>query len=211
MPQGQQEKVRQSPHLGTPLRALFGLGNPGPRYALQRHNYGHWLVDLLAEHHTLKEDTRLKTAYTTIDVGGHPLTIAKPLTYMNDSGEAVQRLAAYFNHTPDSIMIAYDELDLARDQIKLKFGGGAAGHNGIKSVVQHLGTRDFWRLRLGIGRPTSAQPPHSWVLSVAPTEDRQSALAAMQDAFPALPFMMRGEWNDAFQHLHNPRMDPTAL
>lgn len=130
---------------------VVGLGNPGTRYARTRHNIGFMVADALAHPATFKE--RFSGAVAQIDVGAHKCWVLKPATYMNLSGESVQKAAAYFRVEPARVLVVHDELDLPFDRMKLKLGGGEAGHNGLRSISQHLGTKDYFRLRMGIGRP----------------------------------------------------------
>jgi peptidyl-tRNA hydrolase, PTH1 family len=131
-----------------------GLGNPEPGMARHRHNIGFRAVDAIAARHRFSPwRARFKGLVAEGTIGGQKIIALKPLTYMNASGESVQAASAFFKLPPEAITVFYDELDLAPGKVRVKRGGGAAGHNGIRSIDRHLGTPDYWRVRLGIGHP----------------------------------------------------------
>ena len=133
-----------------------GLGNPEPGMARQRHNIGFMALDVIARRHGFGPwRKRFKGLVAEGLVGGHKVLGLKPLTYMNDSGDSVRAAAGFFKLAPDDITAFHDELDLAPGRLKVKQGGGAAGHNGLRSMDRALGTPDYWRVRLGIGHPGS--------------------------------------------------------
>ncbi len=133
---------------------IVGLGNPGPVYSRTRHNAGFICVERLAERNGLAFDSRrLKAEIARGTVALKPLMLAKPQTYMNESGQSVGELVRWYKVDLKNLLIIYDELDLSPGQLRLRERGSAAGHNGVKSIIQHLGTDEFARLRFGIGRP----------------------------------------------------------
>jgi len=133
---------------------IVGLGNPGPVYSRTRHNAGFICVERMAERNSLAFDTRrLKAEIARGTVALKPLMLAKPQTYMNESGQSVGELVRWYKVDLKNLLIIYDELDLSPGQLRLRERGSAAGHNGVKSIIQHLGTDEFARLRFGIGRP----------------------------------------------------------
>ena len=135
-----------------------GLGNPEPGMAKQRHNIGFMAVDRIAHRHGFSPwRRRFKGEIAEGMVGGHKIVALKPLTYMNASGESVQAAAAFYKIATESITAWHDELDLAPGRLRIKRGGGAAGHNGLRSMDQMLGSQDYWRVRLGIGHPGSKE------------------------------------------------------
>ena len=140
--------------MATKIELIVGLGNPGAEYAATRHNVGFWFVDLLAAENGSRFSTnrKLKGDTAEVSIAGHKLRLLKPSTYMNLSGESVGAAANYFKIPPEHVLVAYDELDLTVGRVQLKFEGGAAGHNGVSSVIEHLGAK-FWRLRFGVGHP----------------------------------------------------------
>jgi PTH1 family peptidyl-tRNA hydrolase len=156
-----------APDSGAPAKMIVGLGNPGPEYARNRHNIGFQVVDLFAGRHGLMLDRFQKRARTAIGTvrlpgGNVKVLLAKPMTFMNVSGEAVGALAAFYRIVPADILVVSDDLDLPPGKLRLRAGGGAGGQKGVKSIIQHLRTEDFPRLRVGIGRPGgqgSSAPP----------------------------------------------------
>lgn len=168
-----------------PAGIIVGLGNPGPKYERTRHNFGFLVADaLLAAHQAdaarVKSDSKGELWSFRPGPGHDPWLVLKPLTYMNLSGEAAAPAARYYRIEPGSMLVVHDELDLPLGRMKHKLGGGAAGHKGVASVAQCLGTPDFHRLRLGIGRP-QAMDGASWVLSPF-ASDEAELLAETVDA-----------------------------
>ena len=139
------------------MKLLVGLGNPGGKYAFTRHNAGFMVIDRLAFKHgiDLKEDKKKKSIVGKGTIGGEAVTVAKPQTFMNLSGEAIQSLSSYLKLNIDDIVVVHDEIDLDFGKIKVKTGGGHGGHNGLKSITSMLGDGGFTRLRVGIGRPSA--------------------------------------------------------
>ena len=170
-----------------------GLGNPEPGMARQRHNIGFMAVDRIAHAHGFGPwRQRFKGVVTEGSVGGERVLLLKPLTYMNGSGESVQPAAAFYKLGPESITAFHDELDLAPGKVRVKRGGGAAGHNGLRSMDRLLGTPEYWRVRLGIGHPGHKERVHGHVLGDFAKTD-QSWLAALLDAVAdAAPLLAQG-------------------
>jgi len=144
---------------------IAGLGNPGPEYAGTRHNAGHMVADLLAE----RMGARFKAHRTRNDVAdgrlaGMPVTLARPRAYMNLSGGPVAAIAAFYKIPPERIVVIHDELDIPFGSVRLKFGGGDNGHNGLRSITQALGTNEYYRARFGIGRPPGRMDAATYVL-----------------------------------------------
>lgn len=180
---------------------LAGLGNPGMEYAETRHNYGFLLVDHLLGMARARKSMRLTPlqesgdalAYTA-NLGGAPWLLLKPMTYMNRSGLAVGRFARRFGLQPEAVIVVHDELDLPLGRMKLKRGGSSAGHNGVASIIEELGGPDFWRLRLGIGRPTVKRDMAGWVLETFAPEERAVVAEVLPAAAKGLDiFLRRGE------------------
>jgi peptidyl-tRNA hydrolase, PTH1 family len=144
---------------------IVGLGNPGPSYAGNRHNAGYMVADLLAERAGARfRAGKFRAQAAEGRLAGVSVIIAKPLTFMNESGVAVGGLSGYYRLQPGQIVVVHDELDLPFGTIRLKRGGGDNGHNGLRSVTAHLGTRDYYRVRIGIGRPPGRMDPAAYVL-----------------------------------------------
>jgi peptidyl-tRNA hydrolase, PTH1 family len=139
---------------GTSLDLLVaGLGNPGREYARNRHNVGWLVVDELARRHDGAWRAKFNGQLAEIRIDGHKVALLKPETFMNDSGRAVQAAVTFFKLAPDAVLVVHDDGDLALGRLQARLGGGSAGHNGLRSIAQHLGTPDFMRLRVGVGRP----------------------------------------------------------
>ena len=138
----------------TPIDLIVGLGNPGPEYEATRHNAGFWFVDLLAKEHggAFSRERKLQGEAAEIAVGGQRIRLVKPTTYMNLSGQSVGAAVSYYKIPTERVLVAYDELDLPSGRAQLKFDGSSAGHKGVTSVIEHIGTA-FWRLRFGIVHP----------------------------------------------------------
>ncbi|QJY45062.1 aminoacyl-tRNA hydrolase [Pseudonocardia broussonetiae] len=170
---------------------VVGLGNPGPDYAETRHNVGFRVVDLLA---TRAGGGRFSKHRSNADVlegrlAGRRVVLAKPRTYMNVSGGPVANLAKYFSVPVEDIVVVHDELDLGFGVVRLKRGGGEGGHNGLRSITSSIGTRDYLRVRFGIGRPPGRQDPADYVLkrfSGAETKELEFAVDLAADAAEAL-------------------------
>lgn len=167
-----------------------GLGNPEPGMARNRHNIGFMALDVIALRHGFSPwRRRFKGLIAEGTIGGEKILALKPMTYMNASGEAVQPAAAFYKLPPDAITAFHDELDLVPGKLRVKFDGGAAGHNGLRSVDRHLGTSDYWRVRLGIGHPGSKERVLPYVLGDFSKEDLVWLilfLDAVADAAPLL-------------------------
>jgi PTH1 family peptidyl-tRNA hydrolase len=145
---------------------VVGLGNPGPRYETTRHNIGFLVADILADRigAGFKVHKKSGAEVTTGRLGGRPVVLAKPRTYMNESGRHVGLLAKFYSVEPADVIVIHDELDIDFGRIRLKFGGGEGGHNGLRSIASALGTKDFQRVRIGVGRPPGRQDPAAFVL-----------------------------------------------
>lgn len=170
---------------------IAGLGNPGPGYGANRHNAGFGVADVLAARAGARfRTTRFRALAAQARLAGIDVIIAKPLTYMNDSGIAVRGLASYHGLTPDSIVVIHDELDLPFGTIRLKHGGGDSGHNGLRSISAHLGTRTYYRVRVGIGRPPGRMDPASYVLRDFAGPERKELPLVLERAADAVESLL---------------------
>ena len=151
--------------MGVEFVLIVGLGNPGPKYAANRHNAGFRFVDRLGSKLGLAFDKRKSQALLALgDFDGRRLVLAKPQTYMNESGKAVAPLAHFYKVQPERLLVVYDDLDLPPGTLRLRPEGGSGGHKGMRSIIQHLGTQEFPRLRIGVGRPPGRMDPAAYVL-----------------------------------------------
>jgi len=175
---------------GTSLDLLVaGLGNPGREYAANRHNVGWLVVDELARRHEGAWRGKFNASLAEVRIDGHKVALLKPETYMNDSGRSVQAAMKFFKVEPDAVLVVHDESDLDLGRLQLRRGGGTAGHNGIRSVAKQLGSTDFMRLRVGVGRPERGDPRPlaDWVLAnFEPHEDAEALVGRAADAVEAL-------------------------
>jgi len=175
---------------GEPLKLIVGLGNPGTEYARTRHNAGFQFVDLLAQRHgaVFRSEPRHRAELARARIGETDLWLLKPMSYMNHSGDPVRSVASFYKLPLESILVAYDELDFPAGVVRLKQGGGAAGHNGMRDVIAQMGDA-FWRLRIGIGHPGDRALVLDYVLGRPQPADAQlirDALVAAADAMPPL-------------------------
>jgi PTH1 family peptidyl-tRNA hydrolase len=185
------------------LRAIVGLGNPGAEYAATRHNAGFWFVDALANSQgaSFRAERKFSGDTARVEVAGADLVLLKPSTFMNRSGQSVQALAAFYKLAPAEILVVHDELDVPLGSARFKQGGGPGGHNGLRSLIEHIGP-DFARLRIGIGHPGHKDRVHDYVLSRAGKGDEAAMQQAIEAALAALSTLVAGGWDRAVQQLH---------
>jgi PTH1 family peptidyl-tRNA hydrolase len=192
----------------VPIRLVVGLGNPGKDYERTRHNAGFWLVERFATANgvVLRKDGKFQAL-----VGRHDSSSAwllLPQTFMNASGRPVQMLAGFFKIKPEEILVVHDELDFAPGVARVKQGGGIAGHNGLKDISQRLATHDYWRLRLGVGRPQAGREGADYVLERPDAGDKAAIDAAIDRSLAVLPQMMTGDMQGAMNKLHTEEKPP---
>ncbi len=196
------------------MKLLIGLGNPGARYARNRHNVGFMAVEAIAERHGIGPWRRRFQGETAEGrIGGEKVLLLKPQTYMNESGRAAGEAARFFKLGPEDMIVFHDELDLAPGKVKVKQGGGHAGHNGLKSLTAHCGA-DFWRVRIGIGHPGDKAKVTAYVLgdfAKADAEWLNPMLDAMADAAPELVSGNEARFlSDVGQAMHDVRATAKA-
>jgi PTH1 family peptidyl-tRNA hydrolase len=183
---------------------IVGLGNPGRDYEDTRHNAGFCFVDRIAAEHggRFQAESKFFGELSRLSVHGHDLRLLKPTTFMNHSGRSIAAVARYFDIAAANILVAYDELDLPPGQLKLKFGGGHAGHNGMRDTLTALANQDFWRLRIGIGHPGQKDQVVGYVLSRPSRADLDAILDAVTQAEGCLTELLTGEFQRAMNRLH---------
>jgi len=190
-----------------PIRLIIGLGNPGPEYETTRHNAGFWLADHIAD--DLKASFSLEKGFSAwvakARFEGETVILAKPTTFMNRSGQAAGALLRFYKLAPEQVLVLHDELDLLPGSVKLKRGGGHAGHNGLRDIQSAFSSPDFWRLRIGIGHPRTLglnQQVVGFVLE-RPRREEQTAIEGVIDRCRAImPALLRGEFPQATNQLH---------
>ena len=195
------------------FKLLVGLGNPGPEYEDTRHNAGFWWVEAVARE--LKAHLQPERSYFGLAARatwqGQAVWLLEPTTFMNRSGQSVAALARFFKIQPNEILVAHDELDLPPGEVKLKQGGGHAGHNGLRDIHAQLGSADYWRLRIGIGHPGNKHEVANWVLKKPSPDDRIAIAQALDRSLKALPQLIAGEMDKATVLIHTskpPRPKP---
>lgn len=186
------------------IRLLVGLGNPGPEYVSTRHNAGFWWLDAAARElrATLAPDRSCFGNVARVNRAAGPLFLLAPMTYMNLSGKSVAALARFFKIEPQQILVAHDELDLLPGHVKLKQGGSAAGHKGLKDIQAQLGAADFWRLRLGIGHPGVKSEVVNYVLRKPAPDEREAIEKSIELSLAAVDLLLAGEMERAMMKLH---------
>ncbi|AZS44210.1 Peptidyl-tRNA hydrolase [Microbacterium oleivorans] len=187
---------------------IVGLGNPGPRYEVTRHNVGQMVIDELARRRSeslRSHKAGARVAESWLRPGGAKLVLAKPNSFMNVSGGPVSGLAAFYSVPAERVVVVHDELDIPFDSLKLKIGGGHGGHNGVRDVAKALGTPEFPRVRVGIGRPPGRQDPADWVLDPFGSAERQVLPIAIGDAADAVEQLVEEGLLAAQQRHHAPR------
>lgn len=171
------------------MKIIVGLGNPGKDYAGSRHNVGFDFLDRFAEA-TEASDFKLNKKFdaevSEVTIDQTKVLLAKPQTFMNDSGSAVQKIMSFYKLALSDFIVVYDEMDFEPGKFTFSFGRGSAGHNGIESIAQSLGTTDFARLRIGIGRPTHAGEKADYVLGLAPSDDQKKIASSVKEAIDAI-------------------------
>ena len=186
------------------IRLLVGLGNPGPEYEATRHNAGFWFIDEVAR--TLRVNLVPERGYFGLaaraNTADGPVWLLQPMTFMNLSGKSVAALARFFKIEPGEILVVHDELDLLPGHVKMKFGGGHGGHNGLKDIQAQLGSADFWRLRLGIGHPGVKAEVVNYVLRKPLAEQREAIDKSIEQSIAALPLMLEGDMERAMMKVH---------
>jgi peptidyl-tRNA hydrolase, PTH1 family len=195
------------------FQLIAGLGNPGSEYERTRHNAGFWFLDALARQAgaSMRAERGFYGDIARTSIAGETVWLAKPTTFMNRSGQCVAALAKFYKIAPEKILIVHDELDLQPGEVKLKIGG-SAGSNGVKSIEADLGSREFWRLRIGIGHPGVKSEVVNYVLHKASPEHQAAMDEAIKKSLAAMPLLMRGESERAMIQLHRkpkPAVVPT--
>ncbi|MCK9987245.1 MAG: peptidyl-tRNA hydrolase, PTH1 family [Azoarcus sp.] len=178
-------------------RLIVGLGNPGAEYTETRHNAGFWFCERLADQLGVRFNHESRFHGLVANARDAGVWLLMPQTFMNRSGQAIGALARFYRITPAEILVVHDELDIPPGQLRLKFGGGLGGHNGLKDTSAHLNTNDYWRLRIGIGHPGDRNEVVNFVLKPARREEQMLIDEAMERALATWPMIARGEWNTA--------------
>jgi len=185
---------------------VVGLGNPGPDYAFNRHNVGQMVIDVLAVRlgaKFSKHKANAMVSETRLGIGQEKLILAKPLSYMNTSGGPVANLAKFYDIEPANIIVIHDELDIAAEDVRIKFSGGHAGHNGLRDINSALGTNDYIRVRVGIGRPPGSMETSDYVLKNFSAAEKKELPTTLEIAADAVDAIINQGLAEAQQRFHS--------
>ncbi|MCR5978631.1 aminoacyl-tRNA hydrolase [Gordonia jinghuaiqii] len=186
------------------MKLVVGLGNPGPKYEKTRHNVGAMVADGLVDSAGERWKVHKKSGAEVAEVrlGGRSVLVAKPRVYMNESGRQIGPLAKFYSIAPDDLIVVHDELDIDFGAVRLKRGGGEGGHNGLRSISQVIGTRDYLRVRIGIGRPPGRQDPADFVLKPFPASARSEVELLIGNGCDAVELLVSQDLEDAQNTVH---------
>lgn len=186
------------------VQLIVGLANPGSEYESTRHNAGAFFINALCKKYlfSLKNEKKVHGACAKHLIGGHEVILLVPSTYMNLSGQSVSAALQFYKIKPENMLVVHDELDLDVGTARLKQGGGHGGHNGLRDIIEKIGTNHFGRLRIGIGRPSHAGQVSHFVLSRAPQSEQTLIDQSIDDSVAVLPLLLQGEWAKAMKALH---------
>lgn len=196
---------RNSSPSGPPEYLIVGLGNPGRQYELTRHNAGFLFADLLADKNSAKiSKIQFKSVTASIDVGGHKCLLMKPQTFMNNSGEAVKQAAAFYKIPPEKIIVVFDDISLPCGKLRIRRKGSAGGHNGIKSIIYHMNSDNFPRVKLGVGeKPHPDYDLADWVLSNFKKDEIPALREAAEKACDAVELIVKGDTDKAMSNFNS--------
>jgi len=189
----------------TVIKLIVGLGNSGSKYEQTRHNAGFWFLDSLARdyHAALRPENKFHGEAAKAQIKGNQVWLLKPDTFMNLSGQSIAALSRFYKITPEQILVVHDELDLPPGTARLKRGGGHGGHNGLRDTIEKLGSKEFLRLRIGIGHPGDKSKVHDYVLKQASRVDQAEIDIAIQHAADVIADVVTGELDAAMNRLHS--------
>jgi PTH1 family peptidyl-tRNA hydrolase len=187
------------------LKVIVGLGNPGPKYSETRHNAGFWFIEEVARKYaaTFRAEKKFFGDVAKVSLEGRDIWLLKPETFMNRSGQAVKSLLSFYRLNADQLLVAHDEIDLPPGTTRLKTGGGHGGHNGLRDIINQLGTKEFHRLRIGVGHPGSKDQVVDYVLHNPSRDERIQIDRDIDDAVSVLPELASGALELAMQKLHS--------
>ena len=190
----------------------MGLGNPGPQHTADRHNAGFWLLDEFARRAAVsfRSESKFSGDACEATLAGCRLRLLKPQTYMNRSGQSVAAMARFYKLDPAEILVVHDEIDIPSGELRVKQGGGHGGHNGLRDIVQHLGSADFSRIRLGVGHPGEKSRVKDFVLHAPSRDELQLINNCIDQALEFLPRLVDGHFTEAMNALHRRTRRPPA-
>ncbi|MCU7835065.1 MAG: aminoacyl-tRNA hydrolase [gamma proteobacterium symbiont of Taylorina sp.] len=187
------------------IQIIAGLGNPGNEYEKTRHNAGFWFIDHLISRYniSLKNESKFFGAVGKLNIASQSIWIIKPTTFMNKSGQAIARLAQFYKILPEQILVVHDELDLSPGVVKLKKSGGHGGHNGLRDSIAQLASKDFYRLRFGIGHPGNKEQVVGFVLGKTPQSEKILIESAIDKSIDSIELIVQGDMQKAMNQLHS--------
>ena len=187
------------------IQLIVGLGNPGQKYENDRHNAGVWFTDQLGSLYNahFKQESKFRGAISKITTPQGGCWLLKPNTYMNESGQSIRACAQFYNIDPENILIAHDELDLPPGSCRLKHDGGHGGHNGLRDAINHLHSKSFTRLRIGIGHPGNKNDVADYVLKRPSIAEKKQIITAIDQSIPVIDDLIAGKLQQAFHALHS--------
>lgn len=202
--QAYNDEIKQKTQSSPRIQLIVGLGNPGAEYEKTRHNAGAWFVEAIAKQYRsqFKLDKQFKGQVAKIECGDTICYLLLPMTFMNASGDAIRTVSRFYRISPESILVVHDDSDLPPGTVRLKEGGGDGGHNGLRSTAQQLGSKDFLRLRVGIGHPGHRDRVLDYVLTTPRREEAIEIHAALERALNVLEEIIEGNLQKAMQKLH---------
>ncbi len=188
----------------TNIKLIVGLGNPGAEYEMTRHNVGFWFADLISSKYSgnFTKETRFNAELSRVFINNKDVRILKPQTFMNRSGQSVGEVCRYFKIEPEEILVVHDELDLPPGVAKLKKGGGHGGHNGLRDIIAHLSSKNFLRLRIGIGHPGQSSKVTGHVLSAPGKTENAHIEHSLDDSIDAFEELLQTDLQKAMHKLH---------
>ena len=186
-----------------PIQLIVGLGNPGPKYTVTRHNAGFWFLDLFAQQYrvSFRSESKFKCKVASIDSGQERVWLLKPDTFMNLSGESIGPFAKYYQISPTNTLVVHDEIDLPPGTVRYKLGGGHGGHNGLRDIFKHF-SREFWRLRIGVGHPGNKEEVISFVMRSPAAEEQRLVDDSISKALETMQNVLEGDMEAAMRLLH---------
>jgi len=189
----------------TVIKLIVGLGNPGSKYDQTRHNAGFWFIDELSRafHANPLPESKFHGDACKAHIGGQDVWLLKPDTFMNLSGQAISALSRFYKIPVEQILVVHDELDLPPGTVRLKRGGGHGGHNGLRDTIEKMSSKDFARLRIGIGHPGDKSRVHDYVLHQATRDEQIEIESSIDRAVKVLEKVVNGEWDKAMNELHS--------
>jgi PTH1 family peptidyl-tRNA hydrolase len=190
--------------LSIDLKLIVGLGNPGSKYSETRHNAGFWFVEELAAASAVqfRVEKKFHGELAKISIAGSDIWLLKPGTYMNESGQSLKSLLSFYQLKASNVLVVHDEIDLSPGTVKLKTGGGHGGHNGLRDIINHLGTKDFHRLRIGVGHPGHKDQVVDYVLHRPSQDDRIAIDQSVREALDVVSLLAEGSMERAMHQLH---------